>query len=106
MAMVSASFETTGLGHYTVVGRKGIIDVPRGLVLGLGSFGGEALIVIVDKNGKRYEEVMPANDHYQLIVEAFGDAVLKGEPVPLSPQDSINNAKALVAVAACVRERH
>lgn len=104
MAMVSASFETTGLGHYTVVGRKGIIDVPRGLVLGLGSFVGEALIVIVDKNGKREEEVMAADDHYQRIVEAFGDAVLKDEPVPLSPQDSINNAKVLDAFARSARE--
>ncbi|MEO8667356.1 MAG: Gfo/Idh/MocA family oxidoreductase [Bauldia sp.] len=104
MGVVSCSFETTGLGHYTVVGRKGIIDVPRGLVLGLGTFVGEALIVTVDKNGKRDEETMPAYDHYQLIVEAFGDAVLKGEPVPLSPEDSINNAKVLDAFALSVRE--
>jgi len=39
-----------------------------------------------------------------LIVEAFADAILKREPVPLSPQDSINNAKVLDAFARSVRE--
>jgi predicted dehydrogenase len=97
MAIVSCSFETTGLGHYSVIGRHGMIEVPRGLVLGLGSFVPEALIVTVDKNGRRTEELMPANDHYQLIVEAFADAVLQGKPVPLSPQDSVNNAIVLDA---------
>jgi xylose dehydrogenase (NAD/NADP) len=104
MATISCSFETTGLGHYTVIGRKGMIDVPRGLVLGLGNFVAEALIITVDKNGKREEELMPPNDHYQLVVEAFADAILKGEPVPLSPQDSINNAKVLDAFARSVSE--
>lgn len=104
MGMVSCSFETSGLGFYTVIGRKGMIDVPRGLVLGLGSFVPEALIITVDHNGARSEELMPAHDHYQLVAEAFADAVLTGEPVPLSPQDSINNAKVLDAFAKAVRE--
>ena len=104
MGVVSCSFETSGLGFYTVIGRKGLIDVPRGLVLGLGSFVPEALIVTVDRNGARQEELMPAHDHYQLVAEAFADAILNGTPVPLSPQDSINNAKVLDAFATAVRE--
>ena len=104
MAVVSCSFETTGLGFYTVIGRKGIIDVPRGLILGLGAFVGEALIVTVDKNGKREEELLPHYDHYQLVAEAFADAVLTGSPVPLSPQDSIKNAKVLDAFSKAVAE--
>ena len=105
MAVVSCSFETTGLGHYSVIGRHGMIEVPRGLVLGLGSFVPEALIITVDKNGARTEELLPADDHYQRIVEAFGDAVLNGMPMPLSPQESINNAKVLDAWAVSIRER-
>ncbi|MCA0431982.1 MAG: Gfo/Idh/MocA family oxidoreductase [Proteobacteria bacterium] len=104
MAVVSCSFETTGLGHYSVIGRNGMIEVPRGLVLGLGNFVPEALIVTVDKNGKRSEELLPANDHYQLTVEAFADAVIHGKPVPLSPQDSLGNAKVLDAWIKSVRE--
>jgi D-xylose 1-dehydrogenase (NADP+, D-xylono-1,5-lactone-forming) len=105
MGVVSCSFETTGLGHYSVIGRNGMIEVPRGLVLGLMDFVPEALIVTVDRTGKRSEELLPANDHYQLIVEAFGDAVLNGKPVPLSPQESIGNAKVLDAWALSIRER-
>ena len=104
MGLVSCSFETSGLGLYTVIGSKGLVDVPRGLVLGLGNFVPEALIVTVDHNGARTEELMPAHDHYQLVAEAFADAVLTGNPVPLSPQDSINNAKVLDAFAKAVRE--
>lgn len=104
MAVMSCSFETTGLGFYTVIGRKGIIDVPRGLILGLGTWVGEALIVVVDKNGKREEELLPRYDHYQLVAEAFADAVLNGTPVPLSPRDSIKNARVLDAFARSVAE--
>ena len=87
-----------------MIGRKGLIDVPRGLVLGLGTFMPEALIVTVDRNGARQEELLPVHDHYQLVAEAFADAVLNGTPVPLTPQDSINNAKVLDAFATAVRE--
>ena len=92
------------MGCYTVIGRKGMIDVPRALVLGLMAFVPEALIVTVDSNGARKEETLPASDHYQLIVEAFGDAVLNGTPVPLSLKDSISNAKVLDALAISASE--
>ena len=104
MGVVSCSFETTGLGHYSVLGRHGMIEVPRALVLGLGSFVPEALIVTVDHNGKRTEELLPANDHYRLIVEAFADAVLDDKPMPLSPEESISNAMVLDAWAQSIRE--
>ena len=104
MGLFSCSFETSGLGFYTVIGRKGMVDVPRGLVLGLGAFVPEALIVTIDHNGARVEEELPAHDHYQLVAEAFADAVLTGNPVPLSPQDSIANARVLDAFAQAVRQ--
>jgi D-xylose 1-dehydrogenase (NADP+, D-xylono-1,5-lactone-forming) len=104
MGVVSCSFETTGLGHYSVIGRHGMIEVPRALVLGLGNFVPEALIVTVDHNGKRTEESLPANDHYRLIVEAFADAVLDDKPMQLSPEESINNAMVLDAWAQSIRE--
>jgi hypothetical protein len=46
----------------------------------------------------------PATHHYQLIVEAFADAVLNNQSVPLPPQDSINNAKVLDSWAQSIRE--
>ena len=54
--------------------------------------------------GARSKELMPAYGHCQLAAEAFADAVLTGSPVPPSPQDSINNAKVLDALANAMRE--
>ena len=97
IAVISCSFETSGCGFYSVIGRKGIIEAPRGLILGVRTLVPEALIVTIDADGRRQEELMPAMDHYQLAVEAFSDAILSGRPPPLAPSDSVKNAKALDA---------
>jgi D-xylose 1-dehydrogenase (NADP+, D-xylono-1,5-lactone-forming) len=104
LALVSCSFEGTGNGFYSVIGRKGVIEAPRGIILGLGSRVGEALIVSVDADGKRVEETLAPVNHYQLMVEAFADAVLNKTPVPLSPADSLANMRVLDAFAQSARE--
>jgi hypothetical protein len=50
-ALVSCSFEGFGNGFYSVIGRKGVIEAPRGIILGLGTRLGEALIVRMDADG-------------------------------------------------------
>jgi|SRR5579883_968236 len=103
-ALVSCSFENFGNGFYSAIGRKGVIEAPRGIILGLGSRVGDALIVTMDADGRRNEEVLPAVDQYQLIVEAFADAVLNKKPAPLPPSDSLANIRALDAFARSARE--
>ena len=103
-ALVSCSFEGFGNGFYSVIGRKGVIEVPRGIILGLGTRLGEALIVTMDADGRRTEESIPPVDHYRLIVEAFADAVLNKTPVPLPPSNSLNNMRAIDAFARSARE--
>jgi D-xylose 1-dehydrogenase (NADP+, D-xylono-1,5-lactone-forming) len=103
-ALVSCSFEGFGNGFYRVIGRKGVIEAPRGIILGLGTRVGEALIIKMDADGSRSEESIPPVDHYQLIVEAFADAVLNNTSVPLSPSDSLNNMRAIDAFARSARE--
>ena len=103
-ALVSCSFEGFGNGFYSVIGRKGVIEAPRGIILGLGTRLGEALIVRMDADGRRTEESIPPVDHYRLIVEAFADAVLNKTPVPLPPFDSLNNMRAIDAFARSARE--
>ncbi len=103
-AMVSCSFEGFGNGFYSVIGRKGVIEVPRGIIQGLGTRLGEALIIIMDADGRRTEQSIPHVDHYQLIVEAFSDAVLNNTPVPLPPSDSLHNMQAIDAFARSARE--
>ncbi len=104
VALVSCSFEATANGHYSVTGTKGVIEAPRALILGLGTRVKEALIVHMDADGKRSEEIIPAADHYQLAAEAFAGAVLAGKPVPLPPQESIANMRAIDAFARSARE--
>ena len=104
VAMVSCSFEGFGNGFYSVIGRKGVIEAPRGIIQGLGTRLGEALVITMDADGRRTEETFAPVDHYQLIVEAFADAVLNNTPVPLPLSDSLNNMRALDAFARSARE--
>ena len=104
VALVSCSFETNDCGFYSVIGRKGVIAEPRGLILGVRTLVPEALIVTIDADGRRQEELMPAMDHYQLVVEAFADAILSGRPPPLPPSDSVKNVKVLDAFVISARE--
>ena len=104
VAMVSCSFEGFGNGFYSVIGRKGVIEVPRGIIQGLGTRLGEALVITMDADGRRTEENFGPVDHYELIVEAFADAVLNKTPVPLPLTDSLNNMRALDAFARSARE--
>ena len=104
VAMVSCSFEGFGNGFYSVIGRKGVIEAPRGIIQGLGTRLGEALVIKMDADGRRTEESFAPVDHYQLIVEAFADAVLNKTPVPLPLTDSLNNMRALDAFARSARE--
>jgi predicted dehydrogenase len=103
-ALVSCAFEGFGNGFYSIIGRKGVIEVPRGIILGLAPRVGEALIVTMDANGRRVEETIPSVDHYRLMVEAFADAVSNQTPVPLPLSDSLHNMRAIDAFARSARE--
>jgi D-xylose 1-dehydrogenase (NADP+, D-xylono-1,5-lactone-forming) len=97
MGVVSCSFAGNSQGSYVVVGRKGVIEVPRAIIPGLGSRVGEAVIIVADGDGRRREEVVAPIDQYRLMVEGFSAAVLGGRPVPLPPADSIANMRVLDA---------
>jgi predicted dehydrogenase len=103
IGLVSGSFRADGGGFYTVVGRKGTIDVPRGIIPGQGKRVSETIIIVADPLGRRREEELPAVDQYQLMIEAFADAVLEGRPVPLSNEGSIENMHVLDAFARSAR---
>lgn len=102
-AVVSCSFEANGQGFYRVIGRTGLIDVPRAVIPGLGDRVGEALVITVDANGARQEETLEAVDQYQLMVEAFADAVAGREEPRIPRDDAIKNMRVLDAIAASAR---
>ena len=101
---MSCSFEGFGNGFYRIIGRKGVIEAPRGIILGLGTRLGEALIIKMDADERRSEKSIPPVDHYQLIVKAFADAVLDKTPVPLPPSNSLNNMRAIDAFVRSARD--
>jgi len=102
-ATVSSSFKGGNDGWYMIVGSEGIIEVPRAFIPGYGERAAEALVIIADANSNRREEHFPPADHYRLMVEAFANAVLTGQPVPYPPEDAVSNMRALDALARSAR---
>ncbi|MDB5058570.1 MAG: putative dehydrogenase [Chloroflexi bacterium] len=99
VASISCSFRTGDNHGYTIVGSKGVIEVPRAYIPGYGPRATETLAIISDENNNRREEHFPAANQYRLQAEAFAAAVLAGEPVPYPPEDSIRNMRVLDALA-------
>jgi xylose dehydrogenase (NAD/NADP) len=102
-ATIGCSFAADGQGRYSIIGTEGVIEVPRGIIPGLGTRNPEGLIVIVDSDGNRREEDFAPVNQYGLMVDAFAEAVLEGRPVPLPPADSLANARVLDALARSAR---
>ena len=102
--VVSCSFLGNSQGSYSVVGRRGVIEVPRGIIPGLGSRLGETLVIIADGDGRRREELIEPVDQYRLMIESFSDAVLGQRPIPIHPDDSVRNMRVLDALALSARE--
>ena len=100
VALVGGSFEADGNGSYKIVGTLGSIEVPRGIIPGLDTRAGEGLVIVCDKDSNRREEVFEPVNQYRLMIDAFCEAVLKGEAVPLPPWESLNNMKVLDAISS------
>lgn len=98
-ATLGCSFGADGQGSYAIVGTEGTIEVPRGIIPGLGTRDPRGLLVIVDVDGNRREEVFAPAGQYGLMADAFAEAVLQHQPPPLPPQDSLANVKVLEALA-------
>jgi xylose dehydrogenase (NAD/NADP) len=103
VALASCAFRAGGQGAYSIVGTRGTIEAPRGFIPGLGSREAEAILVIADENGTRREERFAPVDQYNLMVEAFADAVIHKRPVPLPPSESLANMAVLDAIAEAAR---
>ena len=81
--MISCSFAADGQGTYTIVGTDGTIEVPRGILPGLGTRAAQGLVVVVDADGNRREELFEPVNQYTNMVDAFAKSVLNELPVPL-----------------------
>ncbi len=97
-ALISCGFDTQGLGHYSIIGTKGMIEVPRGFIPGYGTFAAEAIIVIIDGDGNRRVELLAPVNQYGLMADAFCEAIVGGKETLLPPSDSIRNMEVLDAL--------
>ena len=53
---------------------------------------------MIDPDGNRREELFEPANQYKNMVDAFAEAVLEKRPVPLPPEDGLNNIKVLEAL--------
>ena len=102
-ALISCGFDAQGLGHYSIVGTKGMIEVPRGLVPGYGTFAAEAMIISIDADGNRREEHFAPVNHYGLMADSFCEAIAQGTEPFLPAADSIRNMAVLDALDRSAR---
>ncbi|MGF6471526.1 Gfo/Idh/MocA family protein [Paraburkholderia youngii] len=102
-ASVSCSFMAGGQGTYTVIGTEGSIEVPRAILPGMGTRVPQALVVLVDADGNRREEIFPPVNQYCLMIEAFASAVLNKRTMPFTTDDAVANARVLDALASAAR---
>jgi xylose dehydrogenase (NAD/NADP) len=103
VGLPSSSFRAGAQGTYSIIGTKGVLEVPRGLIAGLGTRLSETVIIVADSDGRRREEQFAPVDHYQLMVEAFADAVLAAKPVPFPAADAVQNMRVLDAITRASR---
>ncbi len=84
---------------YTLKGSAGMIAVPTSFVPDKSA----DTLVQHWQGDDCAEHVIPAVDHYQLMVEDFADALLDGRPPRFAPSDAVSNMVAVDALLAQAR---
>lgn len=92
------SFRAAGGQTMTIMGERGRIDVPVSFLHGLGK-----TQIHIQRDGRTETMEFGPADEYQLMIEAFGRAVLQGEPLPVTPADAIANMRAIDALLQSAR---
>jgi len=103
IATIEASFIAGLQQTYTVVGEKGVIDLPQDAFI---PWEKDALYTLRENDAEAGDAVtVPGADEYQLMVEHFGNAVQGQATIDYPPSDSIHNMRVLDALAEAAR-RH
>ncbi len=92
-ATFNCSMDMTSRQEYEIVGTKGRILVPRAYRPDL--FGGKGLILVQTENFDRKEKITA--DLYRLEVEHFSQAILDNFKPAYTPENTINNMRAIEA---------
>lgn len=103
LATVEASFISALQQTFTVTGTRGAIELPHNAFV---PWRKPAEFILREADQETGERItVPGADEYQLMVEAFADAVLGRTPLPFLPEDSVRNMKVLDALALAARNQ-
>ena len=100
LAEVDCSFQVPRRMLAEVVGTAGRIELPHAWLPGRA----DVPIVLERPDGSVETIAVSGVDQYQLMVEAFADAVFAGQPVPLLPTDAVANMRVIDALLHSARE--
>ena len=101
LATLEASFIAALQQTYTVVGEKGVVELPHDAFI---PWEKDALYTLREKDAETATPtIVPGADEYQLMVEHFADAARGVVPAEYLPKDSIKNMLVLDALAAAAR---
>lgn len=99
-ALFDCSFESAPRSGVELVGSRGRIEIPRPWLPGA-----EPAVVRVTDTAGTGELHTAGVNHYQLMVEHFGECVRTGQPPRYGLQDTLENMRVLEAVRLSARER-
>lgn len=101
LATVEASFLAGLQQTFTVVGERGVVELPHDAFI---PWGKEAAYTLRDNDAETgTRTILPGADEYQLMVEHFVDAVREDCAPACSPSDSIGNMRVLDALASAAK---
>jgi predicted dehydrogenase len=101
LAAVEASFLAGLQQTFTVVGERGVIELPHDAFI---PWEGEAAYTLREHDAKSAARtIMAGADEYQLMVEHFADAARADGAAACSPSDSISNMRVLDALACAAK---
>jgi len=92
-ATFDCGFRAAGQGSYTIAGTLGQIDVPTAFV----PAPAETMIRVIAGSRSR-EERIAGVDQYRLEATEFADALLRGRPLRMPPDDAVGTLRAIEAL--------
>lgn len=101
LATLEASFIAGLQQTYTVMGEKGVIEMPHDAFI---PWEKDALYTLRENDEETGTPVVvPGADEYQLMVEHFVDAARRDIPLECSPADSVGNMRVLDALSTAAQ---
>jgi predicted dehydrogenase len=94
IASIYSGFDSSDVNRYSIIGTKGVIDVPSGFAF----WPVDDVNFVVTAGGKSQPIVIPAINQYVCELDEFSTAILDDRPLTLDVEDAYKNAKVIEAL--------